>query len=260
MWRRNCSPRPLPSLAPSIRPGMSATTSSCVVDADHAQLRGQGRERVVGDLGLGGRDAADERALAGVREADQRDVGHQLELQAQPALLARLALLGEAGRPPLVAEELGVAPPAPPAGRGQEPVAVAAQVGEDGVAVELVHDRPLGHVDLQVLAPPAVQVLALAVGAAGGAAVGVVAEGEERGHVAVGDEPDVAALAAVAAVGAAVDDRTLPPEADAARPAVAPADVEPALVDEGGHGRSRLPGHPGGPGGSTHFRETVNLG
>ena len=59
-----------------------------------------------------------------------------------------------------------------------------------------------------------------------GPAVGVVAEGQERGHVAVGDQPDVAALAAVAAVGAAVDDRTLPPEADAARAAVAPADVE----------------------------------
>ena len=68
-----------------------------------------------------------------------------------------------------------------------------------------------------------------------GPAVRVVAERQQRGHVVVGDEPDVAALAAVAAVRAAEGDRTLAPERHAARAAVAAAHVELALVDELGH-------------------------
>ena len=51
----------------------------------------------------------------------------------------------------------------------------------------------------------------------------------------VGDEPDVAALAAVAAVRPAEGDRTLPAERHAARAAVTAAHVELALVDELGH-------------------------
>ena len=42
---------------------------------------------------------ADQRALADVREADEGDVGHQLQLELQPALLAVLALLGERRAP-----------------------------------------------------------------------------------------------------------------------------------------------------------------
>ena len=95
-----------------------------VVERHDPEVGLERRERVVGDLRLGGRDHADQRALAGVGEADQRDVGHQLQLELEPALLAVLALLGEARRPPPVAEELGVAAPAAPAGGGQEAVAV----------------------------------------------------------------------------------------------------------------------------------------
>ena len=65
-----------------------------------------------------------------------------------------------------------------------------------------VTDGALGHGDLERLAALAVLVLALAVHAVVGPAVRMVAEGEQRGDVAVGDEPDVAALAAVATVRA----------------------------------------------------------
>ena len=235
-WRRNWWPRPLPSLAPSMRPGMSATTNSRgVVEADDAEVRLERRERVVGDLRLGRRDDADQRALADVGEADEGDVGHQLHLQLQPALLAVLALLGEVRGPAPVVEELGVAPPAAPAGGGQPAVAVVQQLGEHLAGVQVGDDGALGHGDLQRLAALAVEVLALAVDAVAGAAVGVVAERQQRGHVVVGDEPDVAALAAVAAVRSAEGDRTLPAERHAARAAVAAAHVELALVDELGH-------------------------
>ena len=120
-----------------------------VVEAHDAEVRLERRERVVGDLRLGRRDHADQRALADVREPDERDVGHQLHLELEPALLAVLALLGEARRPALVGQELGVAAPAAPAGRGQPAVAVVQQLGEHLAAVQVLDDRALGHRDLE---------------------------------------------------------------------------------------------------------------
>ena len=126
---------------------MSATTKlGVVVDAHDAEVRLERGERVVGDLRLGRADDADERALADVGEADQRDVGHQLELELQPALLAVLALLGEARGAPLVRPELGVAATTAAAGGGQPAVAVVGQVGEQLAGVQVVDDRALGHV------------------------------------------------------------------------------------------------------------------
>ena len=202
-------------------------------------------ERVVGDLGLGRRDAADERALAGVREADERDVGHELQLEAQPALLAGLALLGEARAPGAGWRGTGRCPARP----ARRPRPASGRRGGTRSARTVAAVEVAARRCPRARRPPGrrprrpCRSLPLPWAPLVGPAVGVVAEGEQRGHVAVGDEPDVAALAAVAAVGAAVDDRALPPEADAARAAVAAADVQPALVDEGGHGRSRLPGH-----------------
>ena len=218
MWRRNWWPRPRPSLAPSMRPGMSATTNSVsVVDAHDAEVRLERGERVVGDLRLGRADHADQRALADVGEADERDVGHQLQLELQPALLAVLALLGERRLAAPVGEELRVAAPAAPAGRGEPAVAGVGEVGEQLAAVEVGDDRALGHLHLEGLTAAAVHVLALAVDAVLGAAVRVVPEADQRRDVAVGDEPHVAALAAVAAVRPAHRDGALTPERDAPR-------------------------------------------
>ena len=87
-----------------------------VVEADDAEVRFERGERVVGHLGLGRRDAADEGALAGVREPDESDVGHELELELEPPFHAVLALLGERRRPAVVGEEPGVAPATPTTG------------------------------------------------------------------------------------------------------------------------------------------------
>ena len=133
-------------------------------------------------------------------------------------------------------------PPWPPSA-GQPAVAGVDEVGQHR-AVLVADDGALGHRAPRGRrrAVPCL-LLALAVGAAAGPAVGVVAEGEQRGHVAVGDEPDVAAVAAVAAVGAALGDVGLAPERDAARAAVAALHVEAALVDELRH-RASLRGRP----------------
>ena len=75
----------------------------------------------------------------------------------------------------------------------------------------------------------------LAMGAARCGPVGVIPEGEERGHVPVGDRPDVAAMAPVTPVRPARR-VLLPPEGDRPRATVAPAGADLALVDELGHG------------------------
>ena len=90
-----------------------------VVEAHDAEVRLERGERVVGDLGLRRAHRRDQRGLPGVREADERGVGEQLHLEAEPALLAVLALLGEAGRAASVRQEARVAPPAAAAARGE---------------------------------------------------------------------------------------------------------------------------------------------
>ena len=72
--------------------------AAVVAQADDAQVRRQRRERVVGDLRPRRRDARDERGLARVGEADQADVGEQLQLEAEILHLARLARLHLARR------------------------------------------------------------------------------------------------------------------------------------------------------------------
>jgi len=65
--------------------------------ADHAQVRHQRRERVVGDLRPGRRHRGDQRRLAGTGKTDQADVGDALELKDQVAGRAGLTEQREAG-------------------------------------------------------------------------------------------------------------------------------------------------------------------
>jgi hypothetical protein len=77
-----------------------------------------------------------------------------------------------------------------------------------------------------------VAALALAVGAVDGPPERGVLEGQQGGDVAVGDQPDVAAVAAVAAVGPTLGNVGLTAERDGAGAAVTTLDVQVALVDE----------------------------
>ena len=79
-------------------------------------------------------------------------------------------------------------------------------------------------------------VFALPVNAALRFAVRMVLEGEERRDVVVGNEPDVAAVATIAAVGSTHDYWAFTPETDAARAAIASLHVQLAFVDELRHG------------------------
>ena len=67
---------------------------------DRAEHRLERRERILGDLRPRVRDPREQRRLAGVRQADERRVGEQLQAQLDVALLAGQADLGEARRLP----------------------------------------------------------------------------------------------------------------------------------------------------------------
>ena len=54
----------------------------------HAQHRAQGGEMIVGNLGFGRTDHADQSGFAHIGEADQTHVGDQLQLQAHLVLLS----------------------------------------------------------------------------------------------------------------------------------------------------------------------------
>ena len=174
-----------------------------VVVPDHTEIGFQRGERVVGDLRLGRTDDADERALAHVGEAHQRHVGHQLQLQLQPLVVAFLALLGERRSTAAVGCELGVAAAAAAAGARKPTVTVVGQVGHQLAGVQVGDDRALGHHHLQVLA--------------------------------VGNQPHVAALAAIATVGATEGDGAFPTERDAARATIATAHVQLGFIDKSAH-------------------------
>ena len=118
-----------------------------------------------------------------------------------------------------------------------------AGVGEVGQGVEallsqrvkLVDDRSQGHREQQVFAVGAVALGPLAVRAALSLKVMFKPVVDQRGLLGVGNDDDVAATAAVAAVGAAFGNVGLAAKRHAASAAVATRDVDPNLIDEHSH-------------------------
>src|SRR5512143_696405 len=108
-------------------------------------------------------------------------------------------------------------------------------IGTASLGGEVVDDRPLRHGHLQRFATPSVLILALAVHTVGGASMGMIAKREQRGDVAIGDEPHVATLSPIATVRATECHRPLPAEGDHAGTTVTAAHVELGLVDEPAH-------------------------
>ena len=202
---------------------------------DRAEHRRQRRERVVGDLRLRVRDPAQERRLAGVRQPGARGVRHQLQVQLELARLARQPGLGVARRLPRRGREVRVPAPAPAPARDDDPCLVLAQVGDDRPVVDVRHLRPHGNREDDVVAVGAVLARAAAVAAALRVEDRLGAEGREVAQVGVGDEDDVAAAAAVAAVRAALRHELLAPEAEAAVAAATRLDADADAIVEHAH-------------------------
>ena len=200
---------------------------------DHAQLWAKGGEGIGADLGLGICDGVDEGRLSGVGKADQPDVGEQLEAQPDVHLFSRPAGTVLARRPVGRGLVTGVAAPAVAALEEVDALPVDREVGEQRALLVVGEDlRSDGDLDDQVLAARAGHVAARAALAARGAEVLGVAEVDQRVEAGHRFEHDVAALAAFAAVGAAIFDELLPPEADGTGAARAGLDEDLGLVEK----------------------------
>ena len=183
---------------------------AAVAGDDHAEVRYKRGERVVGDLRLGGAHRGDEARLAGGRETHERHVGDGLEFEDHVAFLAELAEQGEAGGTAGAVRQRDVAEAAGAAFRGDETIALMAQVGE--LLARVLGDalRALGREDHgaarygqdQILAFDAVLVVAQAHRAAGRHTVRHETIVQQAGRVTRRLEDDGAAVTAVAAVRA----------------------------------------------------------
>ena len=160
-WRRNAWPSPAPPRALD-QPGHVGDRRPAPVlepEVQDAQVGLERRERVGGDLRRGGGQRGEQRRLAGVGQPDEADVGDEPELEAQPALLARLALLGVRGAWWVeVAKWTLPSPPRPPratidllAGATRSAISAA------GLAVD--DHRARRHREVQVVAGLAVALL-----------------------------------------------------------------------------------------------------
>jgi len=100
-----------PSARPLDEPGdVGYDKTGGLVEGHHSQIGLQGGEGIVGNLGAGGADGRQQGGFAGVGHAHDAHVGDELQLQVQPALLARLAPLGDARGLVSGSGEGGVAP------------------------------------------------------------------------------------------------------------------------------------------------------
>lgn len=147
-------------------------------------------------------------------------------------------LLSEMRRAHPIRSETDIAPAAAPALRRQPAIAGMHEVGQYS-AVTVAHDRAFGHPNQLIGTVAAMPFAPQAVASVRSAPEREVAERQQRCHVAVGHHPYIAAVPAVAAIGAAARHVRLATEGHAARPAVTALRVQLALVDKVAHQRPR---------------------
>ena len=211
--------------------------------AHHAEIGHERGERVVGYLGAGGAHAGDERGLTDARETHEGCIGHELHLKLDPVLDGGLALLSERRSTARGSHEVRVAQTTGTTGGHHDALPIVGEVGQivGGLhrrGIELADDGAHRHLEDKVLAVGAVFARALAVRASLGAEMMLESIIDERRELGVGLDDDIAAMAAVAAVGSALGNEGLTTERHAAGAAVAALDVDAANIGELGHSPS----------------------
>ena len=169
---------------------------------DHTQVRIQGGKVVVGDLGPGiGRDG-EQGGLTHIGETHQTHVCQQLQLQNDVTLLAGCTLLGKTGYLTGGRGKVGIAPAAAAALRDDK-ILAGGHIHDDGIGSSIPDNGTSGHLDDQRLAALAVPVAALAVDTGLCAVLTLIAKIQQRRHIVIDSQNDAAAMAAIAAIGAA---------------------------------------------------------
>ncbi len=123
-----------------------------LAELHHTEVGHQGGERVIGHLGLGRRDRADQGRLAGIGHAQQTDIRHHLHLEAQVATLALGTRRGTPRRPVGRGLEVNVAEPATTALGHEHHLPSLGHIGNHLEGVLVDHRGAHRHLDVQVLA------------------------------------------------------------------------------------------------------------
>ena len=144
---------------------------------------------------------AAERRLSGVGEAYEADVAKKLQLKHHGFLDSRLAGLGVARSAVGRRGEVPVAKSSFAASQQVDDLAVFRDLGQEVAGLGVEHGGAYGHLDDAVFAVLAVGAYGSAAFAVGGEDMALVAQREKRPEMAVSFQYDVAATAAVAAVG-----------------------------------------------------------
>ena len=146
-----------------------------------------------------------------------------------------LALFGEGRCPSLVRQKTGVATAAL-AGLSRQPaVAVVKEVDKRFAACMIKHDGAFRHLHFEISPTRTVPVATGAMAPVLAFAMRMIAKGQQRRDIAIGDKPDRPAVATIAAVRTAFGDMCFTPERNTAGATVAALNVDVALIDEVGH-------------------------
>ena len=221
------------------------------VDFNHAELRMQRGEWVIGDLRLCGTHRSEESGLACIWEPNQTGIGNQLQPQTDRALLAGLTRVGMTRSTIGGGFEVRVTEATIAAARNRDALTDLGEICNQRLAVFFVDLRTDRHFKDYVLAVGAGAVLAHAVTTALCLEVLLVAVIDQRIEAVDRLYHHITTIAAVAAIRSAELDEFLAPERDTAVPARAGRYVDLGFIEEF-HGLRVYPKAPplakGGPG------------
>ena len=203
-------------------------------DLNHAEIRLERRERVVGNLRCCTRGCGKQRRLAGVRQSDKSNVRDQPQLQPQGALFTRLAQLGDAWRLPHGCLEVDVAQPATAAAHNSEGFTNFGEIGNHLIGLVVPDDRAGRNLDDETRRRLAGHLPSQPLAASSCFEFLVVLKLDQAGDVRRDFEHYVAAAATVASVRSALGRVLLTTERHRAVAAVPGADKNSGAIDEHG--------------------------
>jgi hypothetical protein len=145
------------------------------------------------------------------------------------------ALFGKLGRAPTIRQESRIATATAASGSGTPSRTMYCEIRKHLSRVQIFDHGPFRDAHEHVLAATAVEILAHPIHPVGRATVRMIAKGQERRHVVIGNQPHRAAVATVTTIGSTEGNWTLTTKTDAAKPPIATAHVELGLVDKGTH-------------------------
>ena len=191
-----------------------------------------GCEGIVGDLGPCRGDARNERAFTGIGQTDKTDIGDEFQFESEMARLAGFSGFGETGRLIGRGGELAIPLAAATSPGHADGLVGLIQVFDGEIQIDVLDNGSGGDMDGEVLAGFSELLFAHTRLTAFCIPMASRREIEERVELIVGDDKDAAAVAAVAAVGAAFRDESLTPKAHTALAAATCLDEYFRSIDE----------------------------